>query len=279
TSNALQPLFRQYSGAIVFTYGDTNTTLAAAMAAKRAGMVLHHFEGGIRTGDLSMPEEMNRIITDRLADVNYCCTALNYNTLKNEGYGAGISGKTFLTGDLMFDAFLKTKPIIPHLNEKEYIACTIHRAANIGNAKTLLAIVNALNYIHKQIPVLVPLHPHTKKRLKDYDIQPKFNVLPPLGYKEMKGFLQNSNSVITDSGGVSREAYFSSKKSLIISPVLFWPEIGLENCSLSALPQTDIIIERYNQLQVLSSNFSNHLFGKGNAAEKIHSIIQTDTGR
>ena len=276
TSTALQQLFQHQRNSIVFTYGDTNTTLAAAIAAKRTGIPLHHFEAGIRTGNYTMPEEINRVITDRLANVNYSCTQFNYDTLLSEGHTKSIDNKIFLTGDLMYDAYLKTKPAEIIIEEKEYIACTIHRAENITNKKNLTEIVEALNTIHKEIPVLLALHPHTKKRMEEFNIQPRFKTLPPLGYRQMKTFLQNCIYIITDSGGVSREAYFSSKKSLIISPALFWPEIGMENCALNALPQKHLIAEGFQALPNLQSNFNNNIFGDGNAAEKIHAVLKQE---
>lgn len=274
TSVELQHLFQANTNSIVFTYGDTNTTLAAAIAAKRTGLALHHFEAGIRTGDYTMPEELNRVITDRLANVNYCCTQLNYETLKAEGQG--ISNKIILTGDLMYDAYLKTEPIYENYEVKDFVACTIHRLANIADKSNLESIIDALNLIHKEIPVLMPLHPHTKMRLQAFNIQPQFKVLPPLGFGHMKGFLHGSSFIITDSGGVSREAYFSNKKSLIISPALFWPEIGREGCALNTLPKKDDILKSFEQLKVLQCNFNNQVFGDGNAASKIHAVLKKE---
>ena len=225
-TETLYNYFLTQKNAVVFTYGDTNTTLAAAMAAKRCSLPLIHFEAGVRTYDNSMPEETNRIITDRLADVNYCCTATNFNTMKKEGYGESILSELILTGDLMLDAFLK----IPSLKErkfvdKKYIVCTIHREANLLNKEKLSNIVTALNAIHNDIEVVMPLHPHTKKRIEEYGLNPLFTILPAQGYPAMKSLLNHAECIITDSGGTSREAYFLQKKSLIIMDRPFWPEI------------------------------------------------------
>ncbi len=128
----LQGHFVSTGSAIAFAYGDTNTTLAAAIAARRTNTSLFHFEAGVRTGDNSMPEEINRILTDRMADVNYCCTSLNYQTLMAEGYGTAINSRAVLSGDLMYDAFLKIVPAEKNIStEKNYVACTIHRVSNI----------------------------------------------------------------------------------------------------------------------------------------------------
>ena len=106
-ADELQEYFTRAGHCIAFVYGDTNTTLAAAMAAKKSGIHLVHFEAGVRTGDMGMPEEMNRILTDRLADINLCCTSKNYSCMQAEGYGSRITSVVHLTGDLMLDAFLK----------------------------------------------------------------------------------------------------------------------------------------------------------------------------
>ena len=274
TTEALEQLFKQHSGIEIFTYGDTNSTLAAAMAAKRSNLRLHHFEAGIRTGDFSMPEEMNRVITDRLADVNYCCTQHNLQTMLHEGYATHIPGTVHLTGDLMLDAFLKIDEEESNWgNEKEYVACTIHRVAHISSIDQISAIISALNDIHKTICVKLPMHPHTRKKMEAFNLQPVFDILPPLGYRQMKHFLKQSSAIITDSGGVSREAYFCGKKSLIISKPLFWPEIAAEGCAMGSLPNKHDIISSFNKLPDLPADFNKEIFGDGNAASKIHTIL------
>ena len=165
-SKLLQEYFQSSSDSIVFTYGDTNTTLAGALAAKKAALSLFHFEAGVRTGDTGMPEEINRVLTDRISDTNYCCTERNYSNMLAEGYGISINNRVKLTGDLMYDAFKK----IPFaetklIQEKKYIVATIHRAANILSKKNLFEIIEGLDQIHKQVAIVMPLHTHTKKRI------------------------------------------------------------------------------------------------------------------
>ncbi len=267
---ALQEYFSSQKDCIAFVYGDTNTTLAAALAARRTGTSLFHFEAGIRTGDHSMPEEINRTLKDRLADTNYCCTGLNYQTMIAEGYGSVINSRVVQTGDLMYDAFLKVpfskKKLV---NEKDYIACTIHRAGNILSKEKLSNIIDALNAIHREIPVVLPLHPHTQKRIIEYALQPAFNILPPLGYPEMKTLLAEAAYVITDSGGAAREAFFCGKKSIVVMEQPFWPEIITACCSISSGADTMQILNAFHQLPSLASNFQKPIFGNGNAAQLI----------
>jgi UDP-GlcNAc3NAcA epimerase len=267
---ALQEYFSLEKESKVFVYGDTNTTVAAAIAARRTATPLFHFEAGIRTGDNSMPEEVNRILTDRLSDTNYCCTDQNYQAMIGEGYGSSISSRVIQTGDLMYDAFLKV-PFAgkKSTGEKTYIACTIHRAANILSKEKLLAIVEALNAIHKEIAVVMPLHPHTQKRMAEYAIQPAFTILPPLGYPEMKTLLSQASFVITDSGGAAREAFFCGKKSVVVMDKPFWPEIMDASCSIRSTAETSQILKAFEQLPSLMSNFQSPIFGSGNAAQII----------
>jgi UDP-GlcNAc3NAcA epimerase len=270
----LQQYFLLQKDCIVLVYGDTNTTLAAAMAAKKCNLSLFHFEAGVRTYDNAMPEEMNRILTDRLADVNYCCTQHNFANMQHEGYGTAIATEIKLTGDLMLDAFIKinasTKKII---DNNEYVVSTIHRDANLSSKQYLQNIVHALNKLHKAIPIVMPVHPHTQKRMTEYGIVPTFTTLPALGYPDMKLLLSNCKYVITDSGGTSREAYFLEKKSLVIMDKPFWPEILEQACSVNVSANENQIIEKFNQLVSLTSNFNTNIFGNGNAAENIHAHL------
>ena len=276
-TDALQNYFLKNINSEVFLYGDTNTTVAGAIAARRCKLPLIHFEAGVRTADSSMPEEINRLITDRLATVNYCCTMKNFETMKAEGYEGIISSQLILTGDLMLDAFLKIKGSEKNIiEEKEYIACTIHREANLSNKNKFTAIVNALNKINNYLRVVMPVHPHTKKKMQEYNIEPSFKMLDPLGYPEMKTFLTNSSFVITDSGGSSREAYFLQKKSLIIMDKPFWPEIIETNCAMNTAANEELIIEGFQQLPSLKADFTTQIFGNGNAAKNIHQHLSAN---
>ena len=262
--------FKENKDSAVLVYGDTNTTLAAAEAANKTGLPLLHFEAGVRTYDNTMPEEMNRVRTDGLSDVNYCCTAKNYATMQAEGYGTAIKNDLVLTGDLMLDAFLKIEPAenisAPH---NEYVLCTIHREANLINNESLKHIIEALNEIHLVIPVLLPLHPHTKRKIEEYGLVSKFEMLPPLGYPEMKHLLMKAKAVITDSGGMSREAYFAQKRSVIIMDEVFWPEISEMNCSLKSSANKDMIVESFYNLPNLNADFTTRIFGNGKASGNI----------
>jgi UDP-N-acetylglucosamine 2-epimerase len=221
-----------------------------------------------------MPEEINRVFTDRIANTNYCCTEKNYSTMVAEGYGTAIKNRLKLTGDLMYDAFLKvpfdTNKIIA---EKNYVAATIHRAANIVSKDNLTAIVEGLNKIHKEIPVFMPLHPHTKKRIIEHGLHPEFSIVDPLGYPAMKTFLTNCSYVITDSGGAAREAFFCKKRSLIVMEYPFWPEIIEAGCSTNVSANSLHLYESFFKLPSLCPDFESPIFGTGNAAQLIREDI------
>lgn len=273
-------LFQEYlskkRNASVIVYGDTNTTLGAAIAAKRTSNRLIHFEAGVRTDEMDMPEEINRLLTDRLADVNYCCTALNFQTMQQEGYGNAIPCSLLHSGDLMLDAFMAFEPHNENnIPFSQYVACTIHRAANIGSQQNLSGIVDALNEIHKTIPVVVPLHPHTQKRMEEFSIKASFKILPPQGYTQMKSLLQHASYIITDSGGTAREAYFVEKPSMVIMPKPFWPEIINAGCALNTDATKENILKQFSMLAKIKGDFSGKLFGNGDAAQKIAAHLQT----
>ena len=273
-TDKLQEYFLLQPGAIVFVYGDTNTTLAAAIAAKRAGLPLVHFEGGVRTGDNSMPEEINRLLTDRLADINFCCTQKNMDTLLAEGYGTSIPSQPVFSGDLMLDAFLQIQPADRNAElPAEYILCTIHRAANLADKNKLQRIFKALDQLLTHTPVLMPLHPHTKKKIELYGISTNIQMLPAVGYPQMKALLKQCSFLITDSGGTCREAYFSKKTSIIIMDKPFWPELLEAGAALRADADTEDILQNASKLGTLAPAFDAALFGNGQAARNIQQTL------
>lgn len=270
-ADALQDYFLKEKNAAAFVYGDTNTTLAAAIAAKRVNIPLIHFEAGVRTTDHSMPEEINRLLTDRLADINYCCTQQNVNNLLAEGYGSSIPSAAILTGDLMLDAFLQVEPgTLQHRLPGEYILCTIHRAANLQHEENLRNIIEGLNELNKKTAVVMPVHPHTRKKIGAYGLTPSFIAIPPVGYREMKKLLSGCSYVITDSGGTSREAYFMRKKSLVLMDKPFWPEIIETGCALQTDATISSITGNAVRINSLTPHFDTAVFGDGNAAKNIH---------
>jgi UDP-GlcNAc3NAcA epimerase len=263
----------------VIVYGDTNTTLAGALAAKKRNIPLMHVEAGIRTGEEDMPEESNRYVSDRLADMRFACTYLGVDNLLKEGMPAGTVHNT---GDLMLDAALlfgpgakDTSTLGPQwfADGRPFVLATIHRAENTDNPHALTAILQALNRIHADIPVVFPLHPRTTKVIDDHDLVLKAFTTPPLGYLDMLALVQAAGYVVTDSGGLSREAFFFQKPSVIVMKQMFWPEISLHGPSLAVAADTDAILTTFRAVQGSDRPFETGVFGDGHAAEKIGRLI------
>ena len=268
---------------MVVVYGDTNSTLAGALAAKKRNIHLAHIEAGVRTGEDEMPEEANRYLSDRMADLNFCCTDLTIQNLLKEGYSSALIGrKIFNSGDLMLDATqnykdlaIQKSTILNDLGISEgFILATIHRAENTSNTEALFQIVTALNKIHEQSPVLFPMHPKTKKLITQHKIPMKFQVMEALGYLDMLSLTQRARMVITDSGGLCREAYFLQKPTLVIMRSPFWPEVFLNGPCLQTAAIESEILQKSQDLQHLQRIFKSDIFGDGHAAQKISVAIQ-----
>jgi UDP-GlcNAc3NAcA epimerase len=263
----------------VVVYGDTNSTLAAVLAAKKLGISPIHIEAGVRNFDEYMPEEINRYLVDRMAEMNFCCSGLCVDNLEKEGYKSGMMNtEIYNYGDVMYDAALyyekrsdATSTIISTLGltGKDYVACTVHRANNTDDPKILSGIVSALNTINEQIPVVLPLHPRTRAKMNDYGLKANFTIIDPVGYFDMLQLVKHAKYVITDSGGVVREAYFLGKPSLQLLDKPVWPELMEHGYCINTLPEEKLIIEGFAKLDGTNKDFSTRLFGDGNAGEKI----------
>jgi len=263
----------------IVVYGDTNTTLAGALAARKRNIPLMHVEAGIRTGEADMPEESNRYVTDRLADLNFACTPLGAANLLKEGMPAT---RVFETGDLMLDAALhfaaparssSTFAVGLGVSAGPFVLATVHRAENIDRPAALAAIVRALNSIHPDIPVVFPMHPRTEQVIREQGLDPKWLCCPPVGYMDMLALVQAASYVITDSGGLSREAFFFHKPSVIVMNRPFWPEILANGPSLTAPADEELIVARFRALTHAGRTFDTSPFGNGHAADVISRLI------
>lgn len=266
----------------VVVFGDTNTTLAGAIAAKKLHIKLAHIESGVRTFNEAMPEESNRYLSDRLATINFCCTAENVEQLKKEGYTSD-SIRSFVvnSGDIMLDAIIAHKdkiagrPIIDSLqirNEK-FVLATIHRAENIENITHLKHIISALNKINTDTKVIMLLHPNTKNILLQENITATFTTIDALGYLDTQALINAATYVITDSGGLSREAFFYNKPTVIIMEKPFWPEIIAHGNCIQAYPTIENILHKFSIIHQQQKQSDISLFGDGNAAAIIAEAI------
>jgi UDP-GlcNAc3NAcA epimerase len=259
----------------VVVYGDTNTTLAGALAAKKRGIPVMHVEAGIRTGEENMPEESNRYVADRLANLNFTVTALGRENLLREGHDPR---RVLNTGDLMLDAALlfarkaneeSTLPATLFPEGRPFVLTTIHRAENTDDPRALAAILAALHEIHKEIPVVFPMHPRTQQVIDTYGFPFDLIATPPLSYLDMLALMQAARYVVTDSGGVAREAFFFQKSAVVVMNKTFWPEIEANSPSLAAPADTARILQQFDTMASSNKAFLTGVFGNGQAAEKI----------
>jgi len=206
----------------VIVFGDTNTTLAGARAAVAAGIALAHIEAGLRSGDLAMPEERNRIEVDRLADLLLCPDDHSSATLAAEG----VRGTATVVGDVMADA---ARLFVPLARERfpaahppgSYLVVTVHREANVGERR-LSRIVAGLNRIPE--PVIFPAHPRTRAALTRFglELSPHVSLVPPLGYLELAALASQARVILTDSGGLQKEAYWYGVPCVTLRPSTEW---------------------------------------------------------
>lgn len=207
---------------LVLVYGDTNSTLAGALAAIKVHIPVAHVEAGLRSFNIQMPEEVNRILTDRISTILFCPTQTAIDNLEKEGYPYTFNnGKQYIekVGDVMQDCaelFASRATMPKGLNIKEdFILATIHRAENTDSPERLKNIVEALNEMALSIPVVLPVHPRTQNIIMKLNLNTNnLNLIAPVGYMEMLWLLSYCGLVVTDSGGVQKEAFFMGKKAL-----------------------------------------------------------------
>ena len=212
----------------VMVYGDTNSTLAGAIVASKLHIKLAHIEAGLRSFNMKMPEEVNRILTDRVSQILFCPTDTAVENLKNEGYD-NLDVKVVKSGDVMQDGaiFYKSLAQKPSCDiQDNFILCTIHRAENTDDEQRLKNIFRALNEIAKEKQIILPLHPRTKKIIDELQIDTKnLTIIDPVGYLEMVWLIDNCSLVMTDSGGLQKEAYFFQKQCITLRDETEWVEL------------------------------------------------------
>ena len=265
----------------VLVYGDTNSTIAGALAAKKLHIRVAHVEAGLRSFNMDMPEEINRILTDRISDVLFCPTGTAVENLKREGF-ENLGCRIGKNGDVMQDAalFYAEKAKQPELTIPEhFVLGTVHRAENTDNPERLMGIFSALENVSETWPVVLPLHPRTRGKLMalNYDFSnSKICFIDPVGYLEMVWLLKNCKMVMTDSGGLQKEAYFFGKYCVTMRDETEWVELVENGFNLLAGSDHDRILQSVKELQEKGQAcFENRLYGKGDAGEKVLKVLQT----
>lgn len=268
----------------VVVFGDTNSTLAGALAASKLHIPIAHVEAGLRSFNMQMPEEVNRILTDRISSFLFCPTAVAVQHLEQEGCNHWNS-EVFLTGDIMYDVALhygriasKQSDIIRRLSlmDKPFLLVTLHRQENTDDKSRLREIVDALHQLAMHYRIIMPLHPRTRNVIRDLDLRLPFDPIDPVGYLDMVELLRNCAFVITDSGGLQKEAYFYGKYCLVTRNETEWTELVDMNYNFLVGASRHLILEKARQIKHLSGTFDEMPYGSGDAAIKMAQILKNN---
>jgi UDP-GlcNAc3NAcA epimerase len=276
----LETVFSEQRPDVVVVYGDTNSTLAGALAAAKLNMAVAHVEAGFRSYNRSMPEEVNRVVTDHVSRYLFCPTVNAVECLRREGIVRGVH----LVGDVMFDSLLaalsEAQAMAPRLLKERgvtpgaYYLATVHRPANTDDPRNLRCLFEAFGRL--EAPVVLPLHPRTRAALTASGIKPAGNVRleDPVGYFEMLALESNARAVLTDSGGVQREAYFLQVPCVTLRQDTEWPELLATGWNTLAGSDPTVIVKAAQAPR--PSTPPPPVFGDGTAARKIVEILERD---
>ena len=283
-----QVLQTEHFDALV-VYGDTNSTLAGAVTACKLHVPVVHIEAGLRSFNMTMPEEQNRMVCDQLSSLLFAPTETAMENLRQEGFmdskatfAGGKHREIWQCGDIMFDNSLyfasvaekKTTVLKDHsLQHEQYLLATIHRDSNTDSPQRLTAIFRALLQLSAEETVVLPLHPRTAKLLEtnlEKDVytqlrQSGIRIIPPVSFLEMTALERHARMVLTDSGGVQKEAFFFARPCVIMRPETEWVEIVEQGAGLIADADTDRIVDAYNLLKNRKLNLK-PVFGDGKAS-------------
>ena len=275
---AIEDVLEKEEPEIVLVYGDTNSTLAGALAAAKMHVPVAHVEAGLRSFDRRMPEEVNRVLTDHASDILFCPTATAVRNLAAEGVTEGV----FLVGDVMVDAMNHNRTIAEErsriledagVRSGEYLVVTVHRPSNTDSRENMAAIIGALG--EAGVPVVFPVHPRTRKFLLGYDLlaamPENIRITEPLGYLDMLRLMAHAKKILTDSGGVQKEAYMLGVPCITLRENTEWVE------TVEAGWNVLVGAERGRILQAIRSfnpeGGQRLCFGEGDASSRIAQIL------
>ena len=283
---ALERVLLEHKPDRVLIYGDTNSTLAGALAAVKLHVPLAHVEAGLRSFNRRMPEEINRIVADQCADLLLAPTQKGADNLRREGIS---EARIKLVGDVMYDAALfysakaeRSSSIMAalQLQAQEYVLCTVHRAENTDDPVRLQSIFHALRQISRHIRVIMPLHPRTRAALAQFGMTEQQgsgpDIVSPVGYLDMVMLERNAKLIATDSGGVQKEAYFHRVPCVTLREETEWVELVESGWNTLVPPTGDIGTVIQRALQGCDADrTSPNFYGNGHAAQKIADSLQS----
>ena len=261
----------------VVLYGDTNSTLSGALAASKLNIKIAHIESGLRSFNMAMPEEINRIITDRLSTFLFCPTTKSVENLNLEGVSDwGHNPKVMLTGDVMQDGAIFYKKISEKPKsidiDSGFVLCTVHRAENTDNIDHLKEIFSALKKISHSKEVVMPLHPRTKKIIEKNKIDLSgIRIIEPVGYLNMVWLIDNSSLILTDSGGLQKEAYFFNTPCITLRNETEWVELVECGANILTGANKEAILQAFEKISegLNIFEYDSALYGDGTASEII----------
>ncbi len=292
----LETIFLKENPTAILVYGDTNSTIAGALAASKIHIPVIHVEAGLRSFNKAMPEEINRIACDHMSTLLFTPTTTGFENLKREGFALEYTEKAsvnspqvFHCGDVMYDNSLYFSSVSDQksillseigVEPNRYILSTIHRDSNTDIASNLENIFNALLAIQKMsgYSIVLPIHPRTRSKLKDQlsaslleeiENNAHFKIIDPAGFIDIIALEKNAKMLITDSGGLQKEAYFFKKPCIILRPQTEWVEIVNNGNAILADANFDKIVEAFTKLNSKSDYTYPSFYGNGEAAEFI----------
>jgi UDP-N-acetylglucosamine 2-epimerase len=274
----LEQVMAEHRPDMVLVYGDTNSTLAAALTASKAGVPLAHVEAGLRSHRRGMAEEVNRVVTDRLSDVLFCPTSQAVANLKVEGRDEGVH----LVGDVMYDAFLHLRKNLDAsapghcgVEPGRYILVTVHRAESTDDPARLAALFEGIGRATAIMPVVLPLHPRTRKRLEAAQIAPapSIRIVEPVPHGTLISLAVNAAAIATDSGGLQKEAYFAGVPCVTLRDETEWVESLAGGWNRLAPLTPAGIAEAVSAAIGKPRDLPPPIYGDGDAAGKILTIL------
>lgn len=287
--DGIEVVLRRERPEVVLVYGDTNSTLAGALASAKLHIPVAHVEAGLRSHNRSMPEEINRLLTDHLSTLLFCPTAQAVRNLAREGIKDGDERLVRKVGDVMYDSVLfysglaeKKSAILEELDlfnpqsaiHNPYYLATLHRAENTDNPERLASILKALDKIGRATPVILPLHPRTRKRMKGYRLSCRaVKLIDPVPYLDMLQLEKNALAILTDSGGVQKEAYWLRVPCVTLREETEWMETVQDGWNVLAGTSFRKIMEGVKPVARRRLPGRSKLFGDGRAGMKIVEVI------
>jgi len=288
----IEDVLQKENPGVVLVYGDTNSTLAGALAAGKLNIPVAHVEAGLRSYNPRMPEEVNRLVTDHLSAFLFCPTSQAIKNLEKEGIRPGRGRVVKNVGDVMYDSILYYSQLAegksnilkkldlcfpatyhPKLITRNYYLATLHRVENTDDPGRLKSILKALHEIGKDTPVIFPLHPRTKKVMNRYHLLPerdRIKLIDPVSYLNMLMLEKHARAILTDSGGVQKEAYWFKVPCLTLRDETEWKETVECGWNIVAGAKTQMILKGVKSLDRRKiSNKRMNLFGDGKAGQKI----------